>query len=244
LSKGKLVALGATVGGLTGAALLIRKLRSHDEHDDEEYDDEEEDEEDEPRSRHDDEEEDEDEDYEDDDEDEDDEPQARRASSRSHDDDRGLASTLWDAVVEGVRSSQSGRREKAPRGRARDYDDEEDDDSDRKPRGAAKTERKRSATRAPRGNRNGDDGKAMELVRDAKRHLVELTGRDPESVSGVEHDGDGRTRVRLEVVELERIPRTTDVLASYELTLDENGGLVDCTRVGRYTRSSAETGVT
>ena len=83
----------------------------------------------------------------------------------------------------------------------------------------------------------------MDLVRGAKRYLVELTGREAESVSGVERNGDGRTLVRLEVVELERIPRTTDVLASYELTLDDDGRLVDCTRVGRYNRSSAEAGV-
>ena len=101
-----------------------------------------------------------------------------------------------------------------------------------------------AATRAPRGNSGGDGGAAMDLVRQAKRHLVELTGHEPESVSGVERNGDGGTRIRLEVVELERIPRTTDVLASYELTLDDKGQLVDCTRVGRYSRSSAEAGVT
>jgi hypothetical protein len=83
----------------------------------------------------------------------------------------------------------------------------------------------------------------MGLVRRAKRQLVELTGHEAESVSGIEHDGDGRTRVRLEVLELERIPRTTDVLASYELTLDKEGQLVECTRVGRYSRSNAEAGV-
>ena len=80
----------------------------------------------------------------------------------------------------------------------------------------------------------------MSLVRQAKRHVVELTGREPESVSGIQHDGDGHTRVRVEVVELERIPRSTDVLASYELTLDDDGDLLDCSRIGRYSRSSAE----
>ncbi len=268
-----MVAIGAAVGGLTGAALLIRKLRSHgeDEHDDDEgYDDEEEDE-DEPRAQYDedddddesydddeedddepqaraDDEDDEDDEYEDDEEDEDDEPQSRGSSDSEHaggNGDRGLASTLWDAVVEGVRSSSSGKREKASRTRSRDAD-EEDDDSDRKPRGATKSERSRPATRAPRGNSNrqaDDGGAAMDLVRRAKHHLVELTGHEAESVSGIERNGEGRAQIRLEVLELERIPRTTDVLATYELTLDESGQLVDCTRVARYTRSSSEAGV-
>ena len=102
-------------------------------------------------------------------------------------------------------------------------------------------------TEDPRGNSNhrqaDDGGEAMELVRRARQHLVELTGHEAGSVSGIERDNGGPARIRLEVVELERIPRTTDILATYELTLDDDGRLVDCTRVGRYSRSSAEAGV-
>ena len=43
-----------------------------------------------------------------------------------------------------------------------------------------------------------------------------------------------------EVVEVSRVPPTTDVLASYEVALDDDGNLRRCTRRRRYYRSSAE----
>jgi len=42
------------------------------------------------------------------------------------------------------------------------------------------------------------------------------------------------------VVELDRIPSSTDVLASYEVGLDGDGRLVDYARTRRYTRSRAD----
>ena len=280
LGTGKLVAIGAAVGGLAGTALLLRKLRQHtddQDYDDEEYDDEQDVEDDEPRGQAEDEgdesdeddeepddEEPEDEDDEDedprgeadlddedeyDDEEDDDEPEESPASSRARDDDgdeRGLASTVWEAVVEGVRSSQGTKSGKSARARGSDPG-EEDDASDREPRGATKTGRSAS-TRAPRGKgsdrkaeRTGDEN-ATGVVRQARRHLAELTGKQPESVSGLERGENGTTTVRCEVVELERIPHSTDVLATYELTLDSGGDLVDCSRIARYSRSSGEVG--
>jgi hypothetical protein len=44
-------------------------------------------------------------------------------------------------------------------------------------------------------------------------------------------------RVVLEIVELQRIPRTTDILASYAVALDNNGELMGYERVNRYYRS-------
>ena len=41
------------------------------------------------------------------------------------------------------------------------------------------------------------------------------------------------------VVEVRRIPETTDVLASYAVELDENGDLIAFERVRRYQRSEA-----
>ena len=49
-------------------------------------------------------------------------------------------------------------------------------------------------------------------------------------------------KVTLEVVELRRIPESTDVLASYEVELDGDGKLLGFERGGRYTRSQAEAG--
>jgi hypothetical protein len=45
--------------------------------------------------------------------------------------------------------------------------------------------------------------------------------------------------VTFEVLELRRIPETTDVLASYAVELDGDANLVSYTRVRRYQRSEA-----
>ena len=56
----------------------------------------------------------------------------------------------------------------------------------------------------------------------------------------------GRTRdgwrVTLEVLELRRVPETTDVLASYLVELDRDGNLVAYERLHRYHRSEAQDG--
>jgi hypothetical protein len=72
----------------------------------------------------------------------------------------------------------------------------------------------------------------------AKEHLHELTGAVAESVSGVAPSDDGWS-VTLEVVELERMPRTTDILGTYLLDLDDRGELLRYERVARYYRNQA-----
>ncbi len=84
------------------------------------------------------------------------------------------------------------------------------------------------------------DGKTQpaELVRTAAALLGELTGRPAESVLGLHKDDDG-WKVMVEVVELPRIPRATDVIGCYEVTLDDDGDLVSYERQRRYTRAQA-----
>ncbi len=90
--------------------------------------------------------------------------------------------------------------------------------------------------------RSGQSRKArrlgsVEAAQAAQRQLAELTGREPEGIVGLERDDDGWT-VEVEVLELERIPRTTDVLATYEVTLDQRGELTGYRRSGRYVRGA------
>jgi len=66
--------------------------------------------------------------------------------------------------------------------------------------------------------------------------LLDLTGQPCESVSSLSRTHDG-WRIALEVVELERIPRTTDILASYVVELDDEGELMGYERVHRYYRN-------
>jgi len=60
-------------------------------------------------------------------------------------------------------------------------------------------------------------------------------------VLGVEKDGKNWS-VSVEVLELERVPNTTDVLGKYEVTLDGDGEVVAAHRTQRYLRSQAGEG--
>jgi|SRR3954467_632130 len=73
-------------------------------------------------------------------------------------------------------------------------------------------------------------------VERAKSNLMQLTGLQTEAVSSLNRTRDG-WRVVLEVVELERIPRTTDILASYSVELDNDGELMGYERIHRYYRN-------
>ncbi len=93
---------------------------------------------------------------------------------------------------------------------------------------------------AENGNKSKSDGKAApaDMVRTASRMLGELTGRPAESVLGLHKDDDG-WKVTVEVVELSRIPRATDVIGCYVVTLDKDGELVSYERRRRYIRAQA-----
>jgi gas vesicle protein GvpO len=80
---------------------------------------------------------------------------------------------------------------------------------------------------------------ASEIVSYAREELERLLGREPEAVSGIERRN-GHWSVTLEVVELRRIPDSTDVLGSYELVLDDDGNVARMARRARYLRSQAE----
>ncbi|MDX3076256.1 gas vesicle protein [Streptomyces sp. NPDC088354] len=76
-------------------------------------------------------------------------------------------------------------------------------------------------------------------MRSAAEQLTELLGRQPESVSAVKPTEDG-WEADVEVLELERVPPTTSVMATYRVSLDEEGGLVSYERTRRYTRGQID----
>jgi Gas vesicle synthesis protein GvpO len=94
---------------------------------------------------------------------------------------------------------------------------------------------KRSQSRA--GGSNGRV-KPAELAKSARRQVADLTGRLPETVLGLRRDEDG-WKVTVEVVELSRVPNSTDLLGCYVVTLDEDGELLGYERVRRYQRGQA-----
>ncbi|MEV0533583.1 gas vesicle protein [Kitasatospora sp. NPDC050463] len=80
---------------------------------------------------------------------------------------------------------------------------------------------------------------APQAISYAAEQLGQLLGRVPESVSALKPTEDG-WRADVEVVELERIPETTSVMASYRVSLDEEGELVAYERIRRYTRGQID----
>lgn len=63
----------------------------------------------------------------------------------------------------------------------------------------------------------------------AKQQMADLTGLKPVTVAGAFRDAQG-WRVSLDLLELSRIPQSTDVLGTYEVLLDEEGNLVSFER--------------
>ncbi|GLX21661.1 MULTISPECIES: gas vesicle protein [Streptomyces] len=94
--------------------------------------------------------------------------------------------------------------------------------------------RKAPARRAPAPARSGVTGAAA-AMRLAAGQLAQLLGRTPESVSSLRPTEEG-WEAQVEVVELERIPDTTSVLASYRVSMDEDGELISYERTRRYSR--------
>jgi len=78
-------------------------------------------------------------------------------------------------------------------------------------------------------------------VRAAMRQFRELTGRAPDSVTGARSLEDGKGwSVLVDVVELERIPSSTSVIATYRVDLDSQGSITAYERLRRYTRGATD----
>jgi hypothetical protein len=75
------------------------------------------------------------------------------------------------------------------------------------------------------------------------RHdLPPLLGKPVETVLGLEphEDDEGAWQVTVQVVELARIPNSTDVLGAYRVLLDSEGELAGYRRIRRYQRNQAD----
>jgi hypothetical protein len=85
------------------------------------------------------------------------------------------------------------------------------------------------------------DMSAAQAGRQGLEQIAELTGKEPEGVTGVERADEGWV-VTVEVVEDRRVPSSTDVLAMYETSLDADGELESYRRIRRYTRGNGDGG--
>jgi heat shock protein HslJ len=98
-------------------------------------------------------------------------------------------------------------------------------------------------TRLEPGRAQSSNGRARKLngataAALAREQLEQLTGHPIEAITGLTRREDGWT-VMAEVVELQRVPPTTDILATYRIELDEDGDLMGYERVNRYYRNQA-----
>jgi hypothetical protein len=76
------------------------------------------------------------------------------------------------------------------------------------------------------------------VIAKARDELAALTGYKADSVSGFERTDEG-WRLTVTAVELRRIPPSTDILATYEVTLNDAGDIVSYDRTNRYLRNQA-----
>ena len=86
------------------------------------------------------------------------------------------------------------------------------------------------------GRRNGG---IVGAVRAAVGQFAELTQLEPVGTTGVRREGEGWS-VLVDVVELERIPSTTSVMATYRVDIDGGGDLTGYERLRRFTRGSVD----
>jgi hypothetical protein len=112
-----------------------------------------------------------------------------------------------------------------------DADEPEAPDQDESP---ANGQRRQPARRSRKAMTAGEAAKA------ALREIAALTAKQPEGVTEVERTEDGWT-VGIELVEDQRIPSSSDILATYETTIDADGELLSYRRVRRYARGRGDT---
>lgn len=107
--------------------------------------------------------------------------------------------------------------------------------SSRKPQ----AKRTASSSRASSSKRANGKMSALEAAGAAREQLEALLGRPVEAVLGAERDG-GDWVVKAQVLELARVPNTTDVLGEYETVIDRSGDVVRYARTQRYHRGQVD----
>ena len=119
--------------------------------------------------------------------------------------------------------------------RAKDDDAESNEDADQRSEDAEDREDSTETEESTDGARLS----AKQLTEAGRETIAELTELEPESVSGLEWDGESWL-VTVDMLELSRIPETTDVIATYIVQLDPTGALLGYRRARRFVRGQVE----
>ncbi|WP_406313199.1 gas vesicle protein [Streptosporangium sp. NBC_01639] len=116
-----------------------------------------------------------------------------------------------------------------------DFDEDEDSDED-------EDEDAEDADAEEDVPARGRRSRALSAVTAGKaglRHISDLTSKEVEGVTFVRPAEDG-WQVGVEVVEDRRIPSSGDILALYEVEMDQEGNLLSYRRTRRYKRGSGD----
>ncbi|MCW3819416.1 gas vesicle protein [Micromonospora sp. DR5-3] len=135
--------------------------------------------------------------------------------------------------------------------RVRPRSDDGDDRgrSDRDP-DSGRDHREGQSDRDAAQDRSGDDDRdrsesdsrrvgLMGAARAALREFEELTGLAPEGITGARPQDDGWSFL-LDVTELDRIPATSSVMATYRVDADQEGRILQYERLRRFHRSATD----
>jgi hypothetical protein len=89
------------------------------------------------------------------------------------------------------------------------------------------------------GDRRGSNGGIARAVSAALEQFQVLTHLEPIGATGVRREQD-HWSVLVDVVELERVPVTTSVVATYRVDVDDGGELCGFERLRRFVRGSVD----
>jgi hypothetical protein len=78
----------------------------------------------------------------------------------------------------------------------------------------------------------------MTAMAAAREQFRQVTGLEPEAVSGMSRV-DGGWELEFDVVELRRVPDSASLLATYRVTTDDSGDIAGFERVRRFNRGDA-----
>lgn len=110
--------------------------------------------------------------------------------------------------------------------------------------GTPRRRRGGQATRTATASSDGDGERPRRTagareVLDSARDLADDLGWQWEALSGLRRADEGWT-VTMDVLETHRVPSTTDVLAVYEVDLDDGGDLLGYRRLRHYVRGRGD----
>jgi hypothetical protein len=112
--------------------------------------------------------------------------------------------------------------------------------SNRRSENGSESSGRSSGRRGQSRGRSRNGLSAREAVQRVREDFPALLGRRIEEVLGVQRDDEDGWHIMVQIVELARIPNSSDVLGAYLVTLDDEGEIQGWQRQRRYIRSQPD----